>query len=67
MIGKWKQLKGKARRAWGRAMGDGATQAHGAAEELGGVIQEKAAGVKAAAAKAADPNAAVPADEPQPD
>ena len=42
-MGKWRQLKGKARAALGRALNNRGTQAAGAAEELAGVIQEKSA------------------------
>jgi uncharacterized protein YjbJ (UPF0337 family) len=48
-LGRWRQLKGRARGAWGRLMNDRTTQAAGAAEELAGVIQEKSAEAQQAA------------------
>jgi uncharacterized protein YjbJ (UPF0337 family) len=53
-MGKWRQLKGKAKAAWGRALSDRGKQVAGAAEELAGVIQEKAADVKQAVEAGAD-------------
>jgi uncharacterized protein YjbJ (UPF0337 family) len=53
-MGKWRQLKGKALAAWGRALNDKGKQAAGAAEELSGVIQEKSADAKQAAEEVSD-------------
>lgn len=39
--GKWKQLKGKAMKTWGKLAGDNAEEAEGSTEELHGIIQEK--------------------------
>ena len=39
--GKWKQLVGKAKAAWGELTDDELTQADGRAERLTGLIQER--------------------------
>src|SRR5262245_44709127 len=39
--GKWKQVKGKIRERWGQLTEDELQRAHGDAEQLVGVIQEK--------------------------
>lgn len=54
-MGKWGQLKGKAKQVWGRALGDKTTQVAGAMQELGGVIQEKSADAAEAIERAVDP------------
>ena len=46
--GTWAQLRGKARRARGRATGDTLQQAEGSALELGGVIRRKMGDAQAA-------------------
>ena len=44
--GKWRQIVGGVKKAWGRALGSRAKMAEGAATELGGVIQEKIGDIK---------------------
>ena len=39
--GKWKQLKGKAKAAWGDLTDDELTQVEGNAERLAGLVQER--------------------------
>ncbi|MFA7329480.1 MAG: CsbD family protein [Candidatus Delongbacteria bacterium] len=39
--GKWEQLKGRAKMAWGELTDDDFTKAEGSADKLFGVIQEK--------------------------
>lgn len=39
--GKWEQLKGSAKKAWGELTDDDFTKAEGSADKLFGVIQEK--------------------------
>jgi uncharacterized protein YjbJ (UPF0337 family) len=39
--GQWKQLKGKAKAAWGDLTDDELTQVEGNAEQLSGLIQER--------------------------
>lgn len=39
--GKWKQLMGKAKAAWGELTDDDLTKAEGHADKLAGLIQEK--------------------------
>jgi uncharacterized protein YjbJ (UPF0337 family) len=41
LAGKWKQLKGEARRQWGRLTDDELDQAGGNAEKLVGLLQER--------------------------
>ncbi len=39
--GKWKQIKGEAKVAWGKLTDDDLDQAEGNAEKLAGLVQEK--------------------------
>ena len=39
--GKWKQMKGEAKVAWGKLTDDELDQAEGNAEKLAGLVQEK--------------------------
>jgi uncharacterized protein YjbJ (UPF0337 family) len=39
--GKWEQLKGKAKRAWGDLTDDDVKRAEGSADKLYGIIQER--------------------------
>jgi len=41
MKGQWKQIKGKAKEAWGDLTDDELTQVEGNAERLSGLIQER--------------------------
>ncbi|WP_459617915.1 CsbD family protein [Bordetella sp. 2513F-2] len=41
VAGKWKQLAGKAKTAWGRLTDDELAQTEGNAERLAGLIQER--------------------------
>jgi uncharacterized protein YjbJ (UPF0337 family) len=45
--GKWKQLKGTVKRAWGRLTGNNAEKAEGLRDEFFGVVQEKVGDAKA--------------------
>lgn len=47
--GQWKQLKGKAKAAWGDLTDDELTQAEGNSERLSGLIQERYGRTKEAA------------------
>jgi len=38
--GKWRQLRGRAKRTWGRIMGDDAMTAEGNADVVAGALQE---------------------------
>ena len=44
--GKWEQLKGRAKEAWGALTDDDFKRAEGSAEKLYGVIQEKVGDTK---------------------
>ena len=41
VLGKWEQIKGRAKKAWGELTDDDFTKAEGSADKLYGVIQEK--------------------------
>lgn len=41
IIGKWNQLKGKAKKAWGELTDDDFMKADGSADKLFGIIQQK--------------------------
>lgn len=41
MKGKWEQLKGRAKKAWGELTDDDFKKAEGSADKLYGVIQER--------------------------
>ncbi len=41
IAGKWKQLTGKAKTAWGKLTDDELTQTQGNAEQLAGLVQER--------------------------
>ncbi|AUL46805.1 general stress protein CsbD [Bordetella trematum] len=41
IAGKWKQLTGKAKAAWGKLTDDELTQTQGNAEQLAGLVQER--------------------------
>lgn len=46
--GKWAQLKGRAKKAWGELTDDDFKKAEGSVEKLAGVIQEKLGDTKEA-------------------
>jgi uncharacterized protein YjbJ (UPF0337 family) len=41
LIGKWHELKGKARQQWGKLTDDDITQVNGRMEELVGLLQQR--------------------------
>lgn len=40
-VGKWQQLKGSIQQTWGELTDDDVAQAHGSAQKLAGILQEK--------------------------
>ena len=41
LLGKWNQLKGEVRQAWGRLTDDDLQRIEGSREKLGGILQER--------------------------
>jgi len=41
LLGKWNQLKGEIRQAWGRLTDDDMQRIEGSREKLGGILQER--------------------------
>ncbi len=52
--GKWEQVKGRARKAWGELTDDDFSKAEGSAEKLYGIIQERFGDTKEAIQKKID-------------
>jgi len=54
LIGKWKQMKGRAKQQWGRLTDDDLDRIEGSRDELVGLIQERYGKSKEAAEKEVD-------------
>ncbi len=52
--GKWEQMKGRAKKAWGELTDDDIQKADGSADKLYGIIQEKFGDAKEAIQKKLD-------------